>query len=103
MTIEKGNNRTGTAGHGQRANTDDTAAEKADDDTDAVAEDTAPFISNMSAAAVFQNPGNGIVRAKAYIGTKIKRNAQTGGENTNNEKTNTAGYSQCFGKADRGK
>ena len=103
VTIEKGNDRAGTAGHGQCANTDNTAAEKADDNTGAVAENTAPFIGNMPIAAMFQNPRDGIVGAKADIGTKIKRNAQTGDENTGSEKTNTAGYGQCFRKTDRGK
>ena len=103
VPVEKGNNWAGTAGHGQCADTDDTAAEKADDNTGAVAENTAPFIGNMPIAAMFQNPGNRIVRPKAYIGTKIKRNAQAGDENTGSEKTNTAGYGQCFRKTDRGK
>lgn len=103
MTIEKGNDRAGTAGHGQCADTDDTAAEKADDNTGAVAENTAPFIGNMPVAAMFQNPRDGIVGAKTDIGTKVKGNTQTGDEDTGDQKTNAAGYSQRFGKADGGK
>lgn len=103
MAIEKGNDRAGTAGHGQCADTDNTAAEKADDNTGAVAEDTAPFVGHMPVTAMFHNPGNGIVWAETDIGTKVKGNAPTRGENTEGKKTDTAGYIQCFRKTDSGK
>lgn len=53
VAVEKRNNRAGTAGHGQCADTNDAAAEKADDDASTVAEDTSPFIGNMAVAAMF--------------------------------------------------
>lgn len=99
MPVEKGNNGAGTACHGQRTDTNDTAAEKTEKDTGAVAEDTAPFIGYMPVAAMFHNPGNGIVWAETDIGTKVKGNAQARGENTEGKKTDAADYCQCFRKA----
>ena len=103
MPVEKGNNWAGTACHGQRTDTNDTAAEKTEKDTGAVAEDTAPFVGHMPVTAMFHNPGNGIVWAETDIGTKVKGNAPTRGENTEGKKTDTAGYIQCFRKTDSGK
>lgn len=51
--VEKGNDRAGTAGHGQRTDTNNAAAEKADDDAGTVAKDTPPFVGNMAVAAMF--------------------------------------------------
>ena len=53
MAVEKGNNWACTACHGQRTDTYDTAAEKSDDNARTVTKDTAPFISNMTIAAMF--------------------------------------------------
>ena len=103
MPIEKRNNRPCTACHGQCTDSNDAAAEKSNKDTCAVAENTAPFVGNMAVAAVFEYPRNGIIWAKTDIGTKVKGNTQTGDEDTGDQKTNAAGYSQRFGKADGGK
>ena len=63
VAVEKGNDRAGTAGHGQRAYANYAAAEKADDDAGAVTEDAAPFKRNSAVGAVFDNPGNAVVRS----------------------------------------
>lgn len=88
--IEKGYNRARKAGHSQCTDADDAAAEKANEDAGTVAENAAPFIGEMAVAAMFQNPGNGVIGAQADIRAEIEGNAQTGCQNADDEKENTA-------------